>query len=475
MAALQRVDVQALDPARLTPVIGAERYAKFEAIAATGRALLDGRTVLNVNSTAAGGGVAEMLISLLAYVRGAGIDTQWDVIEGNPEFFEITKRLHNHLYNSPGDGGPLASHERAQYEATLADNVPALLENVRRGDIVLLHDPQTAGLAARVKEAGATVVWRCHVGVDYMNEQAELGWEFLRPYLDPVDAFVFSRAQFAPQWLDHTRLHVIPPSIDPFAAKNEPMAPEDVVLVLQYVGILDGGGEQPLATFTRRDGSRARINRHADILQTGPAPPVDAPLVTQVSRWDLMKDMAGVMAAFSEYVTAEEVHLVLAGPNVGAVTDDPEGAMILHQCMDAWRQLPPNSRHRIHLACIPMTDSDEGSAIVNALQRHSAIVTQKSIAEGFGLTVAEAMWKTRPVVASAVGGISDQIVSGVHGLLIDDPHDLGAFAEALNRLLDDGAYAEQLADAGRQRAVDEFLGDRHLGQYADLFMQLESS
>ena len=238
-----------------------------------GAQLLDGRTVLNVNSTAAGGGVAEMLISLLAYVRGAGIDTQWDVIEGNPEFFEITKRLHNHLYNSPGDGGPLSSHERAQYEATLADNVPALLEDVRPGDIVLLHDPQTAGLAARVKEAGATVVWRCHVGVDYMNEQAELGWEFLRPYLEPVDAFVFSRAQFAPQWLDHTRLHVIPPSIDPFAAKNEPMAPEDVVLVLQYVGILDGGGEQPLVTFTRRDGSRARINRHADILQTGPAPP----------------------------------------------------------------------------------------------------------------------------------------------------------------------------------------------------------
>lgn len=474
MATLERVDVQALSPARLTPVIGAERSARFEAVAAVGRGLLAGRTVLNVNSTATGGGVAEMLTSLLAYVRGAGIDTQWDVIEGNPEFFKITKRLHNHLYNSPGDGGALSSSERAHYEATLADNVPALLEDVRPRDIVLLHDPQTAGLAARVKEAGATVVWRCHVGVDYMNEHAELGWEFLRPYLEPVDAFVFSRVQFAPPWLDRTRLHVIPPSIDPFSAKNEPMTPDDVVVALQYVGIIDGGGHQPLATFTRRDGSPGRIDRHVDILQTGPAPPADAPLVMQASRWDSMKDMAGVMTAFSEYVTAQEVHLVLAGPSVAGVTDDPEGAMILHDCMDTWRKLPARSRRRIHLACVPMTDSDEAAAIVNALQRHSTIVTQKSIAEGFGLTVAEAMWKTRPVVASAVGGIADQIVSGVHGILIDDPHDLGAFGEALNRLLDDSAYAKQLADNGRQRAINEFLGDRHLEQYANLFAQLES-
>jgi trehalose synthase len=474
MATLERVDVQALSPARLTPVIGAERSARFEAVAAVARALLAGRTVLNVNSTATGGGVAEMLTSLLAYVRGAGIDTQWDVIEGNPEFFKITKRLHNHLYNSPGDGGALSSIERAHYEATLADNVPALLEDVRPRDIVLLHDPQTAGLAARVKEAGATVVWRCHVGVDHMNEHAELGWEFLRPYLEPVDAFVFSRAQFAPAWLDRTRLHVIPPSIDPFSAKNEPMTPDDVVVALQYVGILDGGGHQPLATFTRRDGSPGRIDRHADILQTGPAPPADAPLVMQASRWDSMKDMAGVMTAFSEYVNAQEVHLVLAGPSVAGVTDDPEGAMILRHCMETWRKLPPHSRQRIHLACVPMTDSDEAAAIVNALQRHSTIVTQKSIAEGFGLTVAEAMWKTRPVVASAVGGISDQIGSGEHGLLIDDPHDLGSFGEALNRLLDDGAYAKHLAENGRERALNEFLGDRHLEQYANLFAQLES-
>ncbi|HZP28775.1 MAG TPA: glycosyltransferase [Acidimicrobiia bacterium] len=467
--ALQEVFVRALAPERLTALIGPERAHRFLATAAATEAGLAGRLVLNVNSTAVGGGVAEMLQTLLAYARGVGVDTRWVVVEGNPEFFGITKRVHNGLYGMPGDGGPLGADERRVYEATLHSNAAELRALVRPGDFVLLHDPQTAGLAPGLRRAGVTVVWRCHVGIDRPNGHAERAWDFLRRYLEDVDAYVFSCEQFAPPWIDRSRLEVIPPSIDPFSAKNEPMEPDEVARILQYVGLLDGGGAQPVATFTRRDGSPGRVNRHVDILQTGPPPPVEAPLVLQASRWDSLKDMRGVMEAFAEHVAPRsDAHLVLAGPAVHGVADDPEAAGILADCVQGWRRLPHAARSRIHLACVPMTDPDEAAAIVNALQRHCTIAAQKSLAEGFGLTVAEAMWKSRPVVGSAVGGIVEQIVDRESGLLVDDPTDPVAFGDALQVLLDDPAEATRLGANARTRACERFLGDRHLEQWAAL-------
>jgi trehalose synthase len=425
--------------------------------------------VLNVNSTAVGGGVAAMLQTLLAYARGVGVDTKWVVVEGNPEFFAITKRIHNGLYGTRGDGGSLGPDERAVYEATLRPNAAELRALVRPGDFVLLHDPQTAALAPELTKAGVTVVWRCHVGIDHPNEHAERAWNFLRPYLEDVSAYVFSCEQFAPGWIDRDRLEVIPPSIDPFSAKNEPMESAEVTGILQYVGLLDGVGEPPVTAFTRRDGSPGRVNRHVDILQTGPPPPPNAPMVLQASRWDSLKDMRGVMEAFAAYVApATDAHLVLAGPAVHGVADDPEAAQILTDCVHGWRELPHAARSRVHLACVPMTDPDEAAAIVNALQRHCTIAVQKSFAEGFGLTVAEAMWKSRPVVASAVGGIVEQIVHGETGLLVEDPTDRAAFGDALNALLGDPKEAERLGMNARVRATEHFLGDRHLEQWAAL-------
>ena len=186
-----------------------------------------------------------------------------------------------------------------------------------------------------------------------------------------------------------------------------------------------------------------------------------------------MKDMAGVMMGFAEHVEFSlGAHLILAGPSVTGVADDPEAAEVYDDCIARWRALPHAVRGRVHLACVPMADPDEAAAIVNALQRRAAVVGQKSLAEGFGLTVAEAMWKSRPVVASAVGGIVDQVDSGTHGLLIDDPHDLAAFGAAVETLLQDRAEAERLGANARARAVAEFLGDRHLNQYAELFERL---
>jgi trehalose synthase len=471
---LHEVEVQAIDAARLEPLIGAERMARFERAAAVAREALAGSSVLNVNSTAEGGGVAEMLQMLLSYARGAGVDARWLVIEGDPAFFAITKRIHNGLYGSAGDGGALGPAEHRHFESVLRGNANELLALIRPGDVVVIHDPQPAGLVAPAKRAGARVVWRCHVGLDHPNEWSERAWEFLRPYLADADAIVASRAAFAPPWADPERVHVIRPSIDPFSAKNEPVSMQDARLTLSYVGLLDGATEtaQPLTPFTRRDGSRGRITRRADVVQTGP-PPAEAPLVVQISRWDRMKDMAGVMNGFVQHVDPSlGAHLLLCGPAVSGVADDPEAAAVLDECTGLWRELPHLERSRVHLASIPMADPDENAAIVNAIQRHASVVVQKSLAEGFGLTVAEAMWKQRPVVASAVGGIVDQIEDGVHGLLVHDPADLPAFGAAVESLLRDSVQAAQLAQNARRRVTDEFLGDRHLEQYGLLFEQL---
>ncbi len=341
---------------------------------------------------------------------------------------------------------------------------------MRPRDFVILHDPQTAGLTRRLQEAGARVIWRCHVGCDSTNEWTERAWAFLRPDLESADALVFSRASFAPPWVDATRIHVIPPSLDPFSAKNQPMSTRHVRPLLGHVGLLDCALGPPTVLFTRRDGTPGEVRRFADVLENGPAMPDHAPMVLQASRWDRVKDMAGVMTGFAEHVDPSlGAHLLLAGPAVHGVADDPEAAEVLLECMIAWAALPHEARNRIHLACVPMTDPDEAAAIVNALQRHASIVVQKSFAEGFGLTVTEGMWKARPIVASAVGGIVDQVVHGEHGLLLDDPHDLASFGAHLEHLLRDPDYAQELGGNGRRRVVDEFLGDRHLVQYGRLF------
>ena len=471
---VEQVDVQALDPARLEPLIGPERMAGFERAAEATQAALAGRAILNVNSTAVGGGVAEMLQTLLAYVRGVGVDARWLVIQGDPEFFALTKRIHNGLYGGAGDGGTLDEAGHRHYEEVLRRNADELLTLVRPRDVVVLHDPQTAGLARLLRGAGALTLWRCHVGSDTPNEWTERAWEFLRPYLEDVDAFIFTRQSFAPDWAPPERTAVIPPSIDPFSAKNEPMTARNVRLALGYVGLLEGDqGTPPVVPFARRDGSPGRINRKVDVLQTGPPAPADAPLVMQASRWDVMKDMAGVMEGFAHHVDpALGAHLVLAGPAVAGVADDPEAATVLHDCMARWRALPEALRTRVHLASVPMDDADEAAAIINALQRHATVAVQKSISEGFGLTVAEAMWKSRPIVASAVGGIVDQITDGEHGLLIDDASDLDGFGSAVERLLHDPDEAAAFGRAARVRAGNDFLGDRHLKQYASIVEQL---
>ncbi|MDX6540241.1 MAG: trehalose synthase [Gaiellales bacterium] len=468
--ALTPVPVAPLPAERFREILSPEALARFERTIDEGRELLSDRVLWNVNSTARGGGVAELLISLVAYVRGAGLDARWIVIGGDPDFFRVTKRIHNRLHGFEGDGESLGDGERETYERALAGNAAELAEIVRPGDVVLLHDPQTAGLTEPLKARGATVVWRCHVGLDVPNEYAREAWRFLRPYVAGADAYVFSREAFVWEDLDAHKLAIIAPSIDAFAPKNADMSSGTVTGVLAAAGVLDAQGGGGPGTFTRVDGSPGRVDRHVEATQARMLQPSDL-VLAQVSRWDRLKDPAGVIEAFAAHVSDDRAHLLLAGPSTAAVSDDPEGAQVAADAIACRAGLAAAVRDRVHLVSLPMDDPEENAAIVNAIQRRADVVAQKSLAEGFGLTVAEARWKGRPVIASRVGGIQDQIVDGESGVLVD-PTDLDAFGRAAAELLADTERAERLGAAARERVRDRFLGPRTLGQYLDLSRRL---
>lgn len=463
------VEIQAEPLEELARLLEPDRASLFLTTAEISRKAFAGRTVWNINSTASGGGVAEMLQTILAYARGAGVDTRWLVIDGDPQFYEITKALHNALHGSLVGRTEFSADDQAHYAKVMRENLAHLRGMIRPGDFVLLHDPQTAGLAAGIKELGAHVVWRCHIGRDENTEVTDLGWEFLREHVLAADAFVFSRPKYVPAWIPSQQVTIIQPSIDPFATKNAPIDGAEVRRILLEIGLVHNGEPRDAIDFHRRSGSQGRLRRHADLVSNYP-PPIDAPLVVQVSRWDRLKDMPGVLSGFAAHVApvVPDAHLVLAGPDVSGVTDDPEGAEVYAECRTVWEALPDDVRSRCHLATLPMDDVDENALMVNALQRHAAIVVQKSLAEGFGLTLTEAMWKARPVVASAVGGLQDQIIDGDEGFLIEDPADLETFGARVTRLLDDAELRSQMGRRGQERVRRDFLGDRHLIQWVGL-------
>lgn len=467
-AVIQAVDVGSAPIDRYRDLLGAEAWNAFELGMRDFADRMRGRTLWNVNSTPRGGGVAELLAALIPYDRGAGVDERWLVIEGSPEFFAITKKIHTLLHGVAPDGSEITPVERRAYEQAMARNSAALLDQVRPGDVVLLHDPQTAGLVSPLSSRGITVIWRSHVGVDRPNAMVRNAWKFLTPYMNGASAFVFSRRAYVWDDPDGSRIHIIAPCIDPFTTKNRDLDVSETARILAAAGVLRGiDGE---ATFLRHDGRRGRVTHTAAI---GSTPPSDARLVVQVSRWDRLKDPIGVTEAFVRHIAPRtDAWLVLAGPAVDSVDDDPEQPEILAQLQAIRDRLPRGMRERIVVAELPMQDIEENAAIVNALQRRADVVVQKSLAEGFGLTVAEAMWKGRPVVASRVGGIEDQIEDGESGVLIDDPTDLDAFGSAVVDLLHDPQRAAAFGREARLRVIREFLAPRHLMQQAQLVISV---
>lgn len=469
MADPKFVQIPANPLERFKPMLG-ERFAEIERVAEWAHENFAGRAIWHVSSTARGGGVAELLRALLPYARSAGVDVRWVVLREEPEFFAVTKRLHNHLHGDPGDGGALDADAHRLYDSVLRANIEALTPLMQSGDIVYLHDPQTAGMVASLCDNGLKVVWRCHVGVDEPNDLVRGAWDFLRPYVERADAYIFSRREYLWDGLDERKAWFMPPVIDPFSPKNQELGPEVTAAILKQIGLVPDGLEGA-PVFTRADGSPGRVEREATILQEEGVPN-GSKVVAQVSRWDRLKDPHGLLEMLERHLDDPDLHLVVVGPDTAGVADDPEGGAVYGDAAETWRRLPADVRRRAHLVSLPMRDIDENGAMVNAIQRHADVVVQKSIAEGFGLTVAEAMWKRRPLVASRVGGIQDQVVDGETGILIDDPRDLAACAKAIERILADPELARAMGEAGHQRVIDNYLAVFRLREYVDLLAGL---
>ncbi|HET9249342.1 MAG TPA: glycosyltransferase [Actinomycetota bacterium] len=447
--------------ALLEPSVRPTHLARFQALVKRSADRLDGRTLWHVNSTAEGGGVAELLHQVLGYLIDGGIRCRWLVVGGDQDFFWVTKRIHNRLHGSSGDGGPLDEAARDAYLGVLRREIGSILELVRPGDVAVVHDPQTAGMIPFLVDAGLRVVWVCHVGVDAPTDVVRSAWDFLRPDVEAAHASVFSRRAYVWEGLDRRRVAVIPPCIDPTSPKNVEITAMEATWALQAARVLEGEPPHPIELPIEGIGSIA-IRRGADAIEEAPAP-TDRPLVTQVSRWDRLKDHVGVLRAFSRHVREGlDAHLLLVGPAVASVTDDPEGAVVLAENIAAWERLPLTKRRRIHIVSLPVDDRIENALVVNALQSRADVVVQKSLAEGFGLTVAEAMWKRRPIVGSEVGGIQDQIVDGRSGILVD-PTDAAAVGRAISTLVRDAGFAQAIGHAARERVRGRFLPPHFLG------------
>jgi trehalose synthase len=464
------VPIGRLPVEQLHAVLGGTAWAQLDDALRGAFEALASRAVWMVSSTSVGGGVAELLRSSLPYWRAAGIDQRWAVVSADSAFFRVTKRIHNFLHGHPGDRGELAERERRVYERALAANSVQLTRLIRPGDIVVLHDPQTAGLLSALKARGAIVVWRSHVGADRPNSLTAAAWAFLEPYLREADAYVFSRRPDVPPRLGQGPTAIIPPCIDPTSTKNRDIDPAHARAILAQAGIAQAGGLAVQPIYYRHDGSPRRLEQRARVRRVGKGPRIGSDrMVLHLSRWDRLKDPIGVLDSFAgQVLDALDAHLILAGPTARAVADDPESEEVYDQLERRWEALPAQRRKRIELVRLPMTDLDDNAAIVNALQSQADVVVKKSLAEGFGLGVTEAMWKKRAVVASAVGGHRDQIQDGVSGVLVSDPHDQTRFGDAVTTLLNDPARAQRLGQAARRRVGERYLLDRHAARWAVL-------
>ena len=444
----------------LSEELSGEAREQLEEAQTDARSLLAGRTVWWLNSTARGGGVAEMTRTLVPYWRGAGINARWLVIGAPPAFYRLTKRLHNLLHGMP-EARPGLRDEALFDEIAHSLGVQAAAL-VAPGDVVILQDPQTAGLVDALKGAGALVVWRCHVGADEPSEGAASAWRFLLPRLGGADQFVFTRREFIPAGLEPQRTVLLAPAIDPLSAKNQPLAPTVGQAILETCGLVGALGPANSPQVAVPGGRLVKVRRRCSVLREADPPQLGRDrLVVSLARWDRLKDPVGVIQGFVEHDGDRDARLIVAGPAPEAVADDPEAEAVLRDAMAAWRRLSAAQRRRVDLGVVPMADFDENALIVNALQRQAAVIVKKSLQEGFGLGVTEGMWKARPVVATRVGGHQDQIEHRRTGLLVDDPSDLTAFGAAIAELLANPGGALTMATAARERARERFLADRH--------------
>jgi trehalose synthase len=474
-----------------------DEYEQYAHIAPSVRALreeaepaaraLRGRTIWMVNSTAQGGGVSEMLPGMVTHLRELGLSVEWVVIEADGEaFFQLTKRIHNLIHGGGRCG--LTEADRTLFESVNRSNATALLDHVKDGDILAVHDPQPMPLAAMLREERDLVaIWRCHIGLDEDTPETREAWDFLRPYGPAYDHAIFSAPEYVAPWLEG-RSSIIHPAIDPLTPKNRPLRVQQVVSILQRSGLLrDESG------ILLRPPYRCRATRLQADGSFGPADERDdfgllvRPVVTQVSRWDRLKGFLPLMQGFVAFKRGlqhsppsradgrrlELARLVLAGPDPDSIADDPEGQQVIEEVRSAYVALEDELRRDIAVVALPMDDLAHNASMVNALQRVSTIVAQNSIREGFGLTITEAMWKAVPVLTnSRACGPRQQLRDGVHGRLIREPEDVKEIATALRAMLSQPRRLDRWGLAGQRHAGEHFLIHTQLFHWVRLLTRL---
>ena len=450
---------------RLGTVVGAARVAHVRDALRSAARQLNGRRVWHVSANLSRGGVAEILNTVLPYLRSEGIPANRVSLPSSAEFRTLTKRLY---YCLVGVAEPRVAEnvtrQRALYEEICREGAARIVATAHRSDLIVVHDHQAAGLLPYLTDAGYTAIWRCHLNLRSDREVARRAWGFLAGYVEASYAIIVSTPSPLLSRSLARSIYVLPPSLDPFAAKNRPLPDACVDCIVGRADVA-----QPLRAGGCRT-CRGLIGGPVAIVRENGPVPRESPLITQVSRWDKVKDIPGVIRTFVEHVDpAYGAHLALVGPHTA---QDPHGHEVFMDCFASWAALSPRLRGRIHLIRIPVGCQVEHALIVNAIQRRSAVVLQRSLSEGFGLTVTEAGWKAKPVVASAVGGIACQLEHGKSGLLIPDLADLHAMGEAINQVMADAEYAMTLGNNARDNVRSQFLVDTHLHNVARVLGQV---
>lgn len=433
---------------------------------------LDGRTVWMVNSTAQGGGVAEMMPKVVSMMRELGIDTEWAVINSEePNFFALTKRIHNLLH---GSGDPHLDREhRELYEAESRSFADAFRDRIDPNDILVIHDPQPLGMGSMLaEELDVPSIWRCHIGLSETTPETETAWDFLQPWAESFDRTVFSLQEYVPDFLSD-EADLINPAIDPLSPKNREVSVRQLTSILDRASLTANFHPSLRMAFPtpasrlQRDGSFTHATQPSDIGL------LFRPIITQVSRWDRLKGFAPLLQGFArlkseqynghldlserERRRLELTRLVLAGPSPDSVSDDPEGQEVFREICALWHDLPPSVKRDVVVLTLPMASRRVNALMVNALQRCSTIVAQNSLQEGFGLTVTEGMWKGAPIMGSRAAGIQEQVTDGEHGRLLHHPDDPEEVATVLGEML---AAEQQRSIWGRnakRRATQNYL------------------
>ena len=432
---------------------------------------LAGRRLLMLNSTARGGGVAEMAPRLVTLLTELGVDTRWAVIGSDrPEFFSLTKRLHNMIHGY----GPteLTSEDKEVYDAVSRQNADALEPHLSPDDILIVHDPQPAGVGAILKERlGLCTIWRCHIGHDEHVPQTKAAWRFMKEYLHGYDHCVFTATEYFPDYVSG-RASIIHPALDPLSHKNRELSPQEIVGALCNAGLAMAHHPvcgTPFPELAERLDAAGEFRPAANGTEIGL---LYRPIITQVSRWDRLKGLVPLLEAFhqlkrraSEGVNGfgPELHaqiriarLVLAGPDPASIQDDPEGQEVLGELRRTYMALDPETQKDVAILSLPMGSLEHNALMVNALQRCSTLVVQNSLREGFGLTVTEAMWKRVPVLGTQAVGLRMQIRDGLDGRLVHEPENVDGVAATLAEMLGDARQRELWARSAQRRAYSQF-------------------